>query len=511
MENRAVLLLVVAWLLVDGSAGLAFSSKLIHRFSEEAKAQWASRSGNVQGRSWPRRNSLEYFELLLSNDLKRQRLKLGSKYEVLFPSEGSGTLFFGNDFDWLHYTWIDIGTPNVSFLVALDAGSDLLWVPCECIQCAPLSASYYSMLDKDLSEYSPSFSSTSKHLPCSHNLCKLSTNCKGLKEPCPYIAEYETENTSSSGFLVEDKLHLASVSDHATQNHVQASVILGCGRKQSGGYLDGAAPDGVMGLGPGAISVPSLLAKAGLVQNSFSLCFDEDDSGRIFFGDVGLATQQSTPFLPIAGKFDTYFVGLEHYCVGSFCLKLTQFQALVDSGSSFTYLPAKIYEKIVSEFDKQVTATRINQSESTWEYCYNVSSQELHSVPTMRLMFIMNQSFIVNNPFYSFPVNQGFTIFCLTLQRADSDYGVIGRQDMIGEEVHLTPPPNDGSPNPLPTTQQQSIPKTPAVAPALAGRASSNSSVAVHCQIPSRLCLMSSLVVLLFLCAGHLIKSLFDL
>lgn len=46
----------------------------------------------------------------------------------------------------LHYTWIDIGTPNVSFMVALDAGSDLLWVPCDCIQCAPLSASYYDTL-----------------------------------------------------------------------------------------------------------------------------------------------------------------------------------------------------------------------------------------------------------------------------------------------------------------------------------------------------------------------------
>jgi hypothetical protein len=33
----------------------------------------------------------------------------------------------------------------VSFLVALDAGSDLLWVPCDCIQCAPLSASYYNI------------------------------------------------------------------------------------------------------------------------------------------------------------------------------------------------------------------------------------------------------------------------------------------------------------------------------------------------------------------------------
>lgn len=46
----------------------------------------------------------------------------------------------------LHYTWIDIGTPNVSFLVALDTGSDMFWVPCDCIECAPLSAAFYNAL-----------------------------------------------------------------------------------------------------------------------------------------------------------------------------------------------------------------------------------------------------------------------------------------------------------------------------------------------------------------------------
>lgn len=76
-----------------------------------------------------------------------------------------------------------------------------------------------------------------------------------------------------------------------------------CGKKQSGGYLEGIAPDGVMGLGLGETSVPNFLAKAGLIKNSFSICVDDDGSGgRIFFGDQGPNTQQSTSFLPSNGN-----------------------------------------------------------------------------------------------------------------------------------------------------------------------------------------------------------------
>ena len=70
-----------------------------------------------------------------------------------------------------------------------------------------------------------------------------------------------------------------------------------CGSKQSGIYLSGVAPDGLMGLGLGNISVPSFLSKAGFSRNSFSLCLKED-TGRIFFGDQGIPSQHTTPFLP---------------------------------------------------------------------------------------------------------------------------------------------------------------------------------------------------------------------
>lgn len=40
---------------------------------------------------------------------------------------------------------------------------------------------------------------------------------------------------------------------------------------------------------------------------------------------------------------------MESYCVGNSCLKRSGFKALVDSGSSFTYLPSEVYNELVSE------------------------------------------------------------------------------------------------------------------------------------------------------------------
>lgn len=44
----------------------------------------------------------------------------------------------------LHYTTVKLGTPGVKFMVALDTGSDLFWVPCDCSQCAPTEGTTYA-------------------------------------------------------------------------------------------------------------------------------------------------------------------------------------------------------------------------------------------------------------------------------------------------------------------------------------------------------------------------------
>ena len=63
--------------------------------------------------------------------------------------------------------------------------------------------------------------------------------------------------------------------------------------------------------------------------------------------------------------------------------------------------------------------------------------------------------------------------------------------------MHLTPPPNDRSPNPLPTNQQQMTPSRHAVAPAVAGRTPAKSAAVSPLAFPYWLCLVNLLLVLM--------------
>ncbi|XP_012848265.1 PREDICTED: aspartic proteinase-like protein 1, partial [Erythranthe guttata] len=191
----------------------------------------------------------------------------------------------------LHYSYIRVGTPAAFFLVALDTGTDLFWLPCDCPNCPR----YYNRSDGsrfDLEIYSPSNSTTSKPLPCSSPICGPKRRCSVKDNACAY--EILHNNASSSGILVDDVLHLGT--DTNPQDPVDVAVTLGCGKNQTGDYLNRGGRNGVFGLGMDSISVPSILASKNITANSFSVCFVTDGRGRIEFGDKGSADQKTTPF-----------------------------------------------------------------------------------------------------------------------------------------------------------------------------------------------------------------------
>ncbi|CAI9282291.1 unnamed protein product [Lactuca saligna] len=475
--SMAVVLLLVQCSF-SAQAHVIYSSRMIHRYSDEMKALRVSREGHTV-EDWPEKGSLGYLRRLIKRDVERQTMNVGSQHQLLFPSAGSKTMSGGNELGWLHYTWIAIGMPSVSFLVALDTGSDLLWLPCDCVQCAPLSV-----------------------LP----------------------------DTSSSGSLVEDILHLASDGVNASNTYVRAPVIIGCGRSQSGGYLDGIAPDGVLGLGLGEVSIPTLLSKSGVTKNAFSLCFGETGSGNIYFGDQGPPTQKTTPFLPIDGKYIAYIIGVEKVCISATCLDETNFNAQFDSGTTFTSLPDDIYKAVVKEFDRQANATRVDFEDLPFEYCYKSSSQELPDTPLMTIKFAVNNSFVVRDPLFLINDSQGGVAgFCLAIQSSPYEMGLIGQNFMQGyrlafnrenltlgwsrskcqplkDEKASGSNANATSPISLPTTEQQRTPNAQAVAPAVAGRTPSKSSATLILSNSS--CFLWNLLPLLLLLLFHQSPSL---
>jgi hypothetical protein len=257
------------------------------------------------------------------------------------------------------YAFIDIGTPGAEYFVALDTASDLLWVPCECQQCAPLPSPGTANTSNSIGNtYSPSSSSTSQPVNCSNPLCSINqTTCAAASQDgsCPYTQSNFYSDTNSSGFLVEDNLYF--IPEYGGKP-VSVPVVFGCGQTQTGDFLNGAvAPDGVLGLGTGEISVPSTLRRELGLLDSFSICTNFSGTGRIAFGDKGPVTQQTTPF--VSNSSQENLVEITAVQVGNESIP-AGLNASFDTLVYYTYLPPAIYTQFANTYRSLINLPNLN-------------------------------------------------------------------------------------------------------------------------------------------------------
>ncbi|CAM6036173.1 unnamed protein product [Sphagnum compactum] len=363
MQNKALLVFVgsfVASALLICSVKLFTSLRTVHKYSESAKKIMVERYGDDHpAASWPVQGSVEYYQLLRNHDGARLAAAAsGSRRHLLSTASTPPTSYTfaeGNETEQyadFFYAFIDIGTPSVEYFVALDTATDLLWVPCECQQCAPLSApGTGDNRTNILNAYSPSSSSTSKPVNCSNPLCIDTTTCAtSVSQQCPYTQSRPDllyTGTNSSGLLFEDNLYFIPEQGGA---RISSPVVFGCGQTQTGDFLNGDfAPDGVLGLGTGDISVPSTLSRELGLLDSFSICTNLSGTGRIAFGDKGPITQQTTPF--VSNSSFKSFVAFLLFVVSTInqlcgfsswwwlCLLSVNFRSFVAAGFGNTYSP----------------------------------------------------------------------------------------------------------------------------------------------------------------------------
>lgn len=77
----------------------------------------------------------------------------------------------------------------------------------------------------ELSIYDPNMSSTSKKVTCKSSLCTQQSTCLDGSSHCPYSVSYISSETSTSGILMDDVLHLKTEDSH--QESIEAYVTFG--------------------------------------------------------------------------------------------------------------------------------------------------------------------------------------------------------------------------------------------------------------------------------------------
>ncbi|CAO2034075.1 unnamed protein product [Urochloa humidicola] len=407
-----------------GAAQATPSLEFHHRFSEPVR-RWAEARGHALPGGWPSPGGAAYVAALAGHDRHRAMSAAGGSGDAppLTFAEGNATLKVSN-LGFLHYALVTVGTPGQTFMVALDTGSDLFWLPCQCDGCQPPATA----ASGSASFYIPGMSSTSKAIPCNSNFCDLQKECSTMSQ-CPYKMVYVSAGTSSSGFLVEDVLYLTTENTHP--HILKAQIMLGCGQTQTGSFLDAAAPNGLFGLGIDEVSVPSILAQKGLIANSFSMCFGRDGIGRISFGDQGSSDQEETP-LDINQQHPTYAISITGISIGNNARDM-EFSTIFDTGTSFTYLADPAYTYITQTFHEQVQANRhAADSRIPFEYCYDLSSGEARiPTPDIILRTASGSLFPVIDPGQVISIQEHEYVYCLAIVKS-MKLNIIGQNFMTG-------------------------------------------------------------------------------
>ncbi|QCD91148.1 aspartyl protease family protein 1-like [Vigna unguiculata] len=403
----------------------SFAFDIHHRFSDPVK-EVLGVVGNL-----PDKRTREYYVVMAHRDRMFRGRRLAGGHHTPLTFVPSNETYQIGTFGFLHFANVSVGTPPSSFLVALDTGSDLFWLPCNCTKC--VRAIEISNQRIDFSIYDPRGSSTSGKVLCNSSLCEPQKQCSSSGSVCPYEVNYLSNGTSTSGFLVDDVLHLITDDDQAKD--ADTRVTFGCGQVQTGAFLDGAAPNGLLGLGMGDVSVPSILAKEGLTSNSFSMCFGADGLGRITFGDNSSLVQGKTPF-NLRASHPTYNVTVSQINLGGNVAD-TEFHAIFDSGTSFTYLNDPAYTQITNSFNSVVKLQRHSSSSSSsdelpFEYCYDLSSNQVVEVP---INFTMKggDTYTVIDPIVTV-AGEGISLLCLGVVRSNN-VNIIGQNFMTGYNI----------------------------------------------------------------------------
>eukprot|EP00920_Eleutheroschizon_duboscqi_P006976 GHVT01016197.1.p1 GENE.GHVT01016197.1~~GHVT01016197.1.p1 ORF type:complete len:822 (+),score=175.58 GHVT01016197.1:1111-3576(+) len=296
---------------------------------------------------------------------------------------------YGNMFTYAYY-FLDIlvGTPAQRESVILDTGSSLLGFPCQgCSHCG-------THIDK---HFDVSSSETAEWMSCHDRKCF--GQCQGSLHRCSYKQSY-SEGSSISGSYLSDMVAVGNLDQH---NAPVRYDYIGCHDRETNLFVTQRAA-GIFGISfPKGFKQPTLLdvlfgQDAMLNSRVFALCVAEN-GGLFTVGGYDAAHNRADS----QGNSDVKWTSIVSHSSYRVALEgmedsegnviadgKQQFgETVVDSGTTYTYLPPVVYKSFSTKMDKFCTVEHQCERQEGSRPCWRAENvDELEQfLPVFKLKF----------------------------------------------------------------------------------------------------------------------------
>ena len=323
-----------------------------------------------------------------------------------------------------------VGSPPKSFDLIVDTGSALTAFPCsDCPHCGA-----HQHASSPGSRFSTAQSLSSQQVPCAHPPAGMKCrSCDGGS--CSYGVSY-TEGSSIRGRLVSDLFWFGHASG---QRQVRASF--GCQTYESGLFYSQVA-DGISGFSQADTYGPTLfdyLRTATHAPNVFSMCLSERIGAMVLGGSVPAQLVDSAAWIPYTGS-SSYSVPMQDLRINGRsvgCLAARYSSTIVDSGTTFMYLPPDAYRPVRDHFKSSCPwgdcSSRHARGEYPDDYCYTMTKEEVDTLSPMTIHMSNGVTIDFGPRQYAYELRHG--VWCLGVFDNEHNGAVIGAANMRNHEV----------------------------------------------------------------------------